>query len=121
MKFLVVVSGKHIVTVEATSNGGAEHKILDNYTLENPNCVQAFKPEEANIMFEMFPNAETTSIEHIAKISKAIEADMAVGEITTQLEVAKEEYEKLVAKLNKKLDEAKAKREEYTHLLPVRR
>lgn len=44
MKYMVVVNRKFIVTVEAGSNGGAEHRILDN--MDGIQGAQAFKMDE---------------------------------------------------------------------------
>lgn len=46
MKYMVVVNQKFIVAVEANTNSGAEHMILD--TLDGIEVAQAFTAEELN-------------------------------------------------------------------------
>lgn len=64
MKFFVVVNHNHLVVVDAETNGGAEHKLLDKFYYYVNQC-QAFKINETAIMFEMFPDVQTTSFEHL--------------------------------------------------------
>ena len=62
MKFIVMVNQKYLVSVEANTNGGAEHKILDNVYYGIETC-QAFSPEEMKTEFfrSCFEECETIS------------------------------------------------------------
>ncbi len=72
--FLVAVNFKWIVTVEAFSAYGAEHYILDKCHFGIEQC-QAFEKAQASLLFEMFPEVETTTFSVILKYSKKLEAD----------------------------------------------
>ena len=95
MKFFVVVNNCHLVIVDAETSGGAEHKVLDKFHHYVTQC-QAFKHDETAIMFEMFPDVESTSFEHLqicdikAEISyhlmKADEHEQRADELSAKLE-----------------------------------
>lgn len=84
MKFVVMVNQKYLVTVEANTAGGAEHKILDNiyYGIET---AQAFKAEEMRTEFFMscFEKCETISYSEL--MDKAAEYKKATEEKDAQL------------------------------------
>lgn len=73
-RFLVAVNFKWVVTIEACSMGGAEHYILDKCHFGIEQC-QAFEKDQASLLFEMFPEVETTTFSVILKYSKKLEAD----------------------------------------------
>lgn len=50
MKYIVMVNQKHLVTVEAETSGGAEHKILDDVYYGIETC-QAFSLNELSTDF----------------------------------------------------------------------
>lgn len=55
-RYLVVANCKWLLTVDAFSMGGAEHAVLDKcHYIEQ---CQAFEKNQANLLFEMFPDAE---------------------------------------------------------------
>ena len=54
-KFMVTVNNKYIVAVQSTSNGGAEHIVLDN--VKNATSALAFDIEAGETQWEMFQNA----------------------------------------------------------------
>lgn len=64
MTFFVVVNNTHLLLVDAETNGGAEHKLLDMFHYYVNQC-QAFKINETKIMFEMFPDVQTVSFEQL--------------------------------------------------------
>lgn len=70
MKYMVVVNQKFIVAVEANTNGGAEHMILD--TLDGIEVAQAFTAEELNTdTFKWFlENGETISYRGLHMLSE---------------------------------------------------
>lgn len=70
MVYMVVVNGKWIISVEAESALGAEHKILD--TLNGIEGAQAFTAEELNTdTFKWFlENGETISYSGLHELSE---------------------------------------------------
>lgn len=72
-KYLVVVNSKYVLTIESTSLGGAEHVILDQCYYGIKQC-QAFNLSDSKLLFEMFPDVETTNFYAVLKISKLTHA-----------------------------------------------
>lgn len=71
MKYLVIVNrGRYIVTVDALSAGGAEHKVLDPF--EGVREAQAFTLEEAggDTFRWLARDAETVSLQELGNISR---------------------------------------------------
>lgn len=102
MKFFVVVNQCYIVMVEANTNGGAEHKILDNlyYGITN---AQAFAQEE--LTTETFAGfmqcCRTVSYDELRKMA----ADWKqADEGAKQEEAAMVELEKSIAELKRQLE-----------------
>jgi hypothetical protein len=55
-RYLVVVNRKWLLMVDAFSMGGAEHAVLDRCRYIEQ--CQAFERNQANLLFEMFPDVE---------------------------------------------------------------
>lgn len=106
--FMVVVNRKYIVKVEAETNGGAEHKILDNYN--GTMYAQAFNHKElmTETFVHFFETCQTISLNELETIAnnydaawKAVgeamdalrEQECAVKELERQLEIAKSNLE----------------------------
>lgn len=68
--FMVVVNQKYIVKVEAETDGGAEHKVLDNYT--GVLYAQAFNKNELNTdtFKHFFETCEPISLRELGQIAK---------------------------------------------------
>ena len=68
-RFMVVVNHKYIVTVEAETNGGAEHRILDN--IRHSQSVQSFdiaeKETDTELFRDFFNTCETVSLEELKR------------------------------------------------------
>ena len=71
MKYIVIVNQKYLVTVEANTHGGAEHKILDNVYYGVETC-QAFTIAETStdIFRALVENAETISYTEMLEKSR---------------------------------------------------
>lgn len=71
MKYVVIVNQKYLVSVEANTHGGAEHKILDNIYYGIETC-QAFKLEEmvTDVFKALAQNCETISYAEMLQKSK---------------------------------------------------
>ena len=87
-KFMVTVNNKYIVAVESTSNGGAEHIILDN--IENAKSALAFDVEAGETSWEMFQtalqNMEVISLDEL----KQKDRDVQRRKMLAMNELAKE-------------------------------
>lgn len=88
MKFVVVVNQKYLVSVEANTHGGAEHKILDNVHYGVETCL-AFKIEEmATETFRaLAENCETISYDEMLKkgqLCKETLAEIKENKITVE-------------------------------------
>lgn len=73
-KYIVIVNHKYLVSVEAGSHGGAEHRCLDLvYGIE---YAQAFSRDDLRTEFfrDNAINCETVSLEWLAEQSKAYKA-----------------------------------------------
>ena len=100
-KYMVVVNKKYIVRVESTSNGGAEHVILDNFV--GIKYAQAFDAKElATDTFAYFlDTCSTISLDELKQLSddfaKARESVEAARETLREnvrkMEDAKRAYE----------------------------
>lgn len=106
MKYIVIVNQKHLVTVDANTHGGAEHKILDDIFFGIETC-QAFTIEEmtTDTFKALAENCETISYAELKEKSKTYE------ETLTEIEKTKdkiENREKEVQEYLIKLDKAKA-------------
>ena len=97
MKYLVVVNRKYIVSVEANSAGGAEHKILDGIHYGIETC-QAFSPAETGTdMFKWFlETSETISMDELMERGKRYAEKL---ENITYLSADLAKKEKEIAKL----------------------
>lgn len=83
MKFMVVVNNKYMVTVEAKTHGGAEHKILDDFYYGIEQC-QAFSMEELN----------TETFKYFAYHCETISANELMGKCETYKKYLDEKSEK---------------------------
>lgn len=107
MKFLVIVNQKYLVTVEANTHGGAEHKILDNIHYGIETC-QAFTIAEmvTDTFKAMVENCETISYDEMVKRSELYKETLdeikddneriekytqQLNELYKQIELAKDE------------------------------
>lgn len=105
MKYVVIVNQKYLVSVEANTHGGAEHKILDNVYYGVETC-QAFKIEEmATDTFKaLAENCETISYDEMVKRSEVYKATL--NEIKEDNEMI-EKYTEQLNGLYKKIELAK--------------
>lgn len=94
MKFFVVVNHTNLILVDAETNGGAEHKILDNFHYYAEQC-QAFKLDETKILFEMFPDVQTCSMYQLEQFEMSAEYQHCLSKI--------KEYENRANVLKKKI------------------
>ena len=72
--FIVIVNAKYAVSVKAATNGGAEHKILDNIYYGIKTC-QAFSLDELNTDFfkNLMAGCQTISIESLREKTKDVQ------------------------------------------------
>lgn len=107
-KFMVTVNNKYIVAVECTSNGGAEHIVLDN--VRNAKSALAFDIEAGETQWEMFQTAlkdmEIISIDELKQKDKEVQRQKMLA----MNELAEEQlyYENEIKRLEAKLTEAKS-------------
>lgn len=94
MKFFVVVNNTHLLLVDAETNGGAEHNLLDKFHYYINQC-QAFKLDETAIMFEMFPDVQTCSMYQLEQFEMSAEYQYCLNKI--------KEYENRANVLKKKI------------------
>ena len=71
--FIVIVNEKYAVNVRAATNGGAEHKILDDVYYGIKSC-QAFSLDELNTDFfkNLMAGCQTVSIESLREKTKDV-------------------------------------------------
>lgn len=105
MKYAVIVNQKFLVTVEANTHGGAEHKILDNVYYGIETC-QAFTIDEmtTDVFKALVENCETISYDEMVKRSKDYKATL--DEIKEDNEMV-EKYTKQLNELYKEIEIAK--------------
>lgn len=84
-----------MVVVDAETNGGAEHKLLDKFHYYVEQC-QAFKINETTIMFEMFPDVQTCSIYQLEQLEMSAEYQYCLSKI--------KEYQNRADAVKKKID-----------------
>lgn len=72
--FIVIVNEKYAVNVRAATNGGAEHKILDDVYYGIQSC-QAFSLNELNTEFfkNLMARCQTISIESLREKTKDVQ------------------------------------------------
>ena len=80
MKFFVVVNHTHLLLVDAETNGGAEHKLLDRFHYYINQC-QAFKLDETKVLFEMFPDVQTSSMYQLEQQNLSAEYQYCLNKI----------------------------------------
>ena len=106
-KFMVVVNNKYIVAVESTSNGGAEHVVLDN--TKNSKSALAYDIEAGETKWDMFQSAlqnlEVVSFEDLKLKDRKAE----VKKMKYMNELMEEEmfYKSEIKRLEEKLQNAK--------------
>lgn len=105
MKFIVMVNHKYLVSVEADTCGGAEHKILDNVYYGIETC-QAFTLEELSTDFfrNFAENCETISISEL--YNKAQEYKRLQDEKEAEKDMISE-YRKKIEDLQEEIMRAK--------------
>lgn len=128
MKYMVMVNGRYMVSVEANSLCGAEHVILDRYAdVINKHGIikgsQAFEQKDMNKRFflDLFETCETISVKGLddkigdvlAEINKR---DELAEQMKNRQEITKS-YEDQIAELEKQIEALshqryEAKREE---------
>lgn len=108
MKYLVMVNQKYLVTVEANTNGGAEHKILDNVYYGIETC-QAFSPEEMKTEFfrSCFEHCETISYSELYDKAAAYKK---ISQEIAEEKTKKEEYQKQIENLKEAIKLAESNR-----------
>lgn len=102
MKYLVVVNKKFIVSVESTSNGGAEHVVLDRF--EGVYGAQAFCGSglRTDTFTRFLAECDTISMDELAEMMdkhaeakrRAIEAENVLAEASDAYDRAKGAYAK---------------------------
>lgn len=106
-KFMVTINNKYIVTVEATSNGGAEHIILDN--VKNAKSALAFDVEAGETKWDMFQTAlsmmEVISLEELKRKDREVQSKKMAA--MNELAEARFYYEQNVRQLEERLAMAK--------------
>lgn len=105
MKYVVIVNQKYLVSVEANTHGGAEHKILDDIHYGVETC-QAFTIEEmrTDTFKALVENCETISYAEMVKLSEVYKATLE--EIKEDNKMI-EEYTKQLNELYKEIELAK--------------
>ena len=107
MKFMVVVNQKYLVSVEANTHGGAEHKILDNIYCGIETCLAFTIEETATDIFKtLVENCETISYTEMLEKSKVYK------ETLNNLEHAKRVAEKEQAQIKDLYDQIELRRDE---------
>lgn len=119
-KYIVIVNHKYLVSVEANSHGGAEHRCLDlHYGIQ---YAQAFSRDDLRTEFfrdnaidcETISFAELTSkteafkaaVEYENQVRNAIEeTNNRIQKLLNDIEFLKESKESLVRKLDESLKE----------------
>ena len=102
MKYIVVVNQKYLVSVEANTHGGAEHKILDNIYYGVETC-QAFAIEEmaTDTFRALAENCETISYDEMLNRSKLYKETLdKIKENKTKVE----EHNKHITELYRQLE-----------------
>ncbi len=99
MKFIVIVNQKYLVTEDADTHGGAEHKILDNIYYGVETC-QAFSMEEITTDIFKALAKECETISHSELYDKAREYKAKNEEIEKQKKQI-EEYKNQIKELEK--------------------
>lgn len=110
-KFMVTVNNKYIVMVESTSNGGAEHIVLDN--VKNAKSALAFDIEAGETQWELFQTAlkdmEVISIDEL----KQKDSDAQRRKMLSMNELAEEQlyYQNEIKRLEEQLARTKSELE----------
>lgn len=105
MKYVVIVNQKYLVSVEAQSHGGAEHKILDNVYYGVETC-QAFTIKEmaTDIFRALAETCETISYDEMLKMGELYKETL--DEIKEN-EIKVENYNKQITELYQQIELAK--------------
>lgn len=105
MKYVVIVNQKYLVSVEANTHGGAEHKILDNVYYGVKTC-QAFTIEEmsTDTFKALAENCETISYDEMLEKGKVYKETL---DAMRENRANAEEYNAQVQELYKKIELAK--------------
>jgi chromosome segregation ATPase len=102
-KFMVTVNNKYIVAVESTSNGGAEHVVLDN--VKNAKSALAFDIEAGETQWEMFHSAlkemEVISIQELHQKDREAQRQKMVA--MNELAEERQYYEMEIKRIEEKL------------------
>ena len=102
---MVAVNNKYIVAVESTSNGGAEHIVLDN--VKNAKSALAYDIEAGETQWEMFQtalkNMEVISIEELKQKDKEAQRRkmLAMNELAEERLYYEQEIKRLEEQLAK--------------------
>lgn len=106
MKFMVIVNQKYLVTVEANTHGGAEHKILDNVYYGIQTC-QAFSMSElsTDIFKSLAEDCETIGYSEL--FDKAKEHKKTIEEIKAENDKIAA-YKKQIEAMEKRMAEIKS-------------
>lgn len=104
MKFMVIVNNKYMITVDANTHGGAEHKILDDFFYGIEQC-QAFSMDELNTeTFKYFAeHCETISANELMEkcetykkyVDEKQETEQKVNDYTKRIQALENELKLL--------------------------
>ena len=91
MRYFVVVNQKYIVAVDSSSNGGAEHVVLDKF--DGVYGAQAFAPKETatDTFIYFMKTCDTVSMGELEAIMGRYDA------VKARLVSAENEYDRLIA------------------------
>lgn len=103
MRYFVVVNQKFIVAVDSTSNGGAEHVVLDRF--DGVVGAQAFGPKDVRTetFAHFMATCDTVSIDELETMMARYDS------VKARLVEAENEYDRLIAlreKINRELEDA---------------